>query len=331
MITASRLTEFLTEHEVFEDGTILSVEPLAGGVSSDICLVTDGYRTVVVKTPLVSLKVAGVWRAPLARSESEADWLQVAGRLLPGVCPQVLARDGDQHLLALSYLDPLTHRLWKNDLLEGRVDGRVAAQVGERVGTLHRLSAREPALARQFANAELFRVLRIEPYFEATAAEHRDLRSAIDELVVTTSSRATVLAHGDVSPKNILVGSAGPVFLDAETANWGDPAFDVAFCLNHLLLKCLLPTPSVERLISASEALLATYLDQVDWEAAGDVEHRIAGLLPALMLARVDGRSPVEYLSEPARDVVREFSRHWILSPASDVAELTRAWKEVVG
>jgi 5-methylthioribose kinase len=331
MITAALLTDFLVDKNVFEDGSFLSVEPLTGGVSSDICLVTDGRRSVVVKTPLASLKVAGDWQAPLARSDSEADWLRVAARLLPGVCPQVLAHDGTHHLLALSYLDPLNHRLWKNELLEGRVDAQVAAQVGERVGTLQRRSAREPTLATQFANAELFRALRIEPYFEATAAEHADLRPAIDELIATTLSRTTVLAHGDVSPKNILVGPEGPVFLDAETANWGDPAFDAAFCVNHLLLKCLLQAPATEQLLAASEALLTTYLDQVDWESPGEVEHRIAGLLPALMLARVDGRSPVEYLSEPARDVVREFSRYWILNPASGVTELTRAWKAAVG
>lgn len=330
MITASSLVDFLTGNEVFEDGSLLAVEPLSGGVSSDICLVTDGLRSVVVKTPLASLKVAEDWKAPLGRSDAETKWLQVAGRLLPGICPLVLAHDEEQYLLALSYLDPLSHRLWKDDLLEGRVDVEVAAEVGNRVGTLHRLSAREPELATTFANEDLFRALRIDPYFGATVRRHPDLAPAMEELVATTMSMTRVLGHGDVSPKNILIGPGGPVFLDAETACWSDAAFDVAFCLNHLLLKGLLPKLSGPHLLDAACSLLEAYLRQVDWESPDCIELRVAHLLPALMLARVDGRSPVEYLTEPARGLVRDFARHWILNPATEVAELTAAWKVAI-
>lgn len=331
MITATRLTEFLTDNEVFQQGSLLTVEPLSGGVSSDICMVSDGRRTVVVKTPLASLKVAGTWTAPLARSGAEADWLEVAARLVPGICPLVLAHDTNEYMLALTYLDPMTHRLWKNELLEGSIDIETAAQVGSRIGTLHRLSAAEPWLAARFANEDLFWALRLDPYFGGVIENHPDLRDTINALIATTLTKAAVLGHGDVSPKNILIGPGGPVFLDAETACWSDPAFDVAFCINHLLLKCLLPTPSSTLLLRAAHTLHTEYLHQVDWEPASEIQRRVARLLPALMLARVDGRSPVEYLTEPARGAVRDFARQWILDPASTLGELTRAWKVVVG
>ncbi len=54
-----------------------------------------------------------------------------------------------------------------------------------------------------------------------------------------TLAAKIALVHGDVSPKKVPAGPRGPVFLDAECAWYGDPAFDLAFCLNHLLLKCL--------------------------------------------------------------------------------------------
>src|SRR6202012_5750727 len=102
------------------------------------------------------------------------------------------------------------------------------------------------------------------------------------------------LMQGDISPKNILMGPKGPIFLDAETAWYGDPAFDLAFCLNHLLLKCLVAPDARSALTISFGTLAARYLDQVDWEAIEAVDARVASLLPGLLLARVDGKSPVE-------------------------------------
>ncbi len=116
-------------------------------------------------------------------------------------------------------------------------------------------------------------------------------------LIETTLRNKHALVHGDVSPKNILSRSRGPVFLDAECAWWGDPAFDLAFCLNHLMLKCLWVPAARAALLESFEAMTAAYLPLVAWEPAAALEKRAAHLLPALFLARVDGKSPVEYLT----------------------------------
>ena len=107
------------------------------------------------------------------------------------------------------------------------------------LGKIHSHSARRPELAAEFDTDTIFFDIRLEPYLLATARRHPDLASRLEHLVDVTRSHRVALVHGDVSPKNILIGANGPVFLDAECAWWGDPAFDIAFCLNHLLLKCL--------------------------------------------------------------------------------------------
>lgn len=321
------IVDFLTESGVFSAGARLTSEALLGGVSSDIWVVSDGTRPVVVKTPLESLKVEADWHAPVERSNSEADWLEVVGGLLPGTCPEVLAYDRERHLLALAYLDPERHRLWKTDLMAGEVDAGFAAMVGDRVGAIHRFTATDQALPSRFATDDLFRTLRIEPYFGATARVWPDLAAALCGIAEDTLNHKHTLVHGDVSPKNILVGPAGPVILDAETAWWGDPAFDVAFCLNHLLLKTLLDEPPTGALIVAAHALMAGYRRHVDWEPRADLERRVVRLLPALMLARVDGQSPVEYLAGPDRDVVRAFASQWVIDPGDELITLTNAWK----
>ena len=141
--------------------------------------------------------------------------------------------------------------------------------------------------------------------------------AALAALVARTAATKRTLVHGDVSPKNILVGPRGPIFLDAECAWYGDPAFDLAFCLNHLLLKCLWTPSATEGFLAGFDALASAYLDGVQWEPRAALERRAAHLLPGLLLARVDGKSPVEYLTAEAdRECVRRMARPLILRPA---------------
>ena len=135
---------------------------------------------------------------------------------------------------------------------------------------------------------------RLEPYLEATARKHPTLAAPLMTLSRETLATKRALVHGDVSPKNILAGPAGPVFLDAECAWYGDPAFDLAFCLNHLLLKAVWNRRAAQDLLDAFDALQAAYLARVGWEPPEAVEARAARLLAALFLARVDGKSPVD-------------------------------------
>src|SRR5439155_4673824 len=126
----------------------------------------------------------------------------------------------------------------------------------------------------------IFFDIRLDPYLLATARRHHDLAPMLEALVETTRRTKRTLVHGDVSPKNILIGANGPVLLDAECAWWGDPAFDLAFCLNHLLLKCLWNSATHAAFLAAFDALSATYLQAVEWEPRSEIERRAAALLP---------------------------------------------------
>lgn len=324
---AADVIGFVTEEHLLGEAAELTSEPMGGGVSSDVWLVGDGTRHVVVKTPLSDLRVAAGWRAPVARADAEARWLRTVADLVPGACPRVLAYDDRRHLLALEYLEPGSHTLWKGRLLVGDVDRGDAVRVGDLIGRIHRQTAQRPRLAADFANDEMFTVLRVEPYLERLVAAHPGLGEPVAGIVSSLAAHRSVLVHGDVSPKNILLGPRGPVLIDAETACWGDPAFDLAFCLNHLLLKCLVAGASPEELTASADALAVSYLAHVDWELAEEVAERTAELLPALMLARVDGRSPVEYLHAPAQDRVRRFAVPLLLQPSPGLSGVIDAWR----
>src|SRR5262249_54910752 len=130
-------------------------------------------------------------------------------------------------------------------------------------------------------------------------------------------------------PKNILLGPKGPVFLDAECAWYGDPAFDVAFCLNHFLLKCVARPWSSERFLGCFAAFANAYLDGVTWEPRDEIEGRVAALLPGLFLARVDGKSPVEYITdERDKRIVRDTAREILLTPPRRIADVASRWRQ---
>ena len=325
-------TEFaqaLRELQLAGDEPLLG-EPLTGGVSSDIWRIETARGPVCAKRALARLRVAADWRAPIERNQYEARWMQVAQAACPGCTPRVLGQHASLGVLVMQWLPPGEHVLWKAQLQQGRAEPATAAAVGRTLARIHaHAAARADELAPQFDNDSIFFDIRLEPYLLATAQRHTDLAAALQRLVTQTQANPRTLVHGDVSPKNILVGPAGPVLLDAECAWWGDPAFDLAFCLNHLLLKCLWTPAARDHFLAAYTALAEAYLGGVDWEPRVALEARAAALLPGLLLARVDGKSPVEYLTDDAqRDTVRRVARPLLQQPPSSLQDITAAWRQ---
>jgi aminoglycoside phosphotransferase (APT) family kinase protein len=303
-------------------------EPLAGGVSSDIWRIDTSRGPLCAKRALPRLRVAADWRAPIERNRYEARWLAIANQAQPGCAPRLLGQHEALGVLAMEWLDPLAHPNWKHQLGGGRVETDVASAVGRTLARIHAHTAARPALAREFDSDAIFFEIRLEPYLLATARAHADLAPALETLVDVTRCTKRALVHGDASPKNILVGPRGPVLVDAECAWWGDPAFDLAFCLNHLLLKSLWRPAVRTTLDAAFDALATDYLAGVESEPREDVERRAARLLPGLLLARVDGKSPVEYLTRDAdRALVRDVARACLQAPADRLADVARAWR----
>ena len=310
----------------------VSGTPLTGGVSSDIWRVELPGRTICVKRALAKLRVAADWRAPVSRNAYEAEWMRQAAAALPGCVPALLGQDARSGCLAMDYLPPERFVLWKSMLRDGVADAAFAGAVGSAMCRIHAATAADPEVAKAFPTDEIFYDIRLEPYLLATGRAHPDLAGALEGLVAATQGNKRALVHGDVSPKNILAGPAGPVFLDAECAWWGDPAFDLAFCLNHLLLKCLWTPAATAGFLACFDALAGRYLARVDWEAAAAVERRAARLLPGLLLARVDGKSPAEYITTDAqRAHVRRVGRALLARPVERLSEVRGAWQREVG
>ena len=317
---------------LLEDRSEPRFTPLPGGVSSDIWRVDTGDRVICVKRALARLKVSADWRAPVERNAYEAAWIETAAAVVPEAVPALLAQDAKAGLIAMTYLEPESHPSWKEKLRLGNAETSDAEAVAARVAAIHAATAGREDVAERFASDDIFYAIRLEPYLETVARAHPEAARILREIITRTASTRMALVHGDVSPKNILLGPRGPVFLDAECAWYGDPAFDLAFCLNHLLLKCLWTPQASSKFLDCFDALARTYLAAVDWEAPSGLEGRAAPLLAGLFLARVDGKSPVEYITEEGdKERVRRVARELLRSPATRLAAVRDAWAEELG
>lgn len=301
----SRCALLLKDLGLCEGGDISAMTRLTGGVASDIAAVTFGGRTVCLKFALSKLAVAEDWFAPVHRSRAEYAWLTMAGQAVPHSTPQLFGYSDTLQGFAMEYVTGPDVYLWKAALLDGAPDRGEAAMVGATLGQIHAASTAPGFHAAAFDTADDFDALRLEPYLRFTATRHPDLAARLTVMADTLKISRIALVHGDVSPKNILVRGGRPIILDAECATMGDPAFDVAFCLNHLILKSFHTPDRAGGLLAQAADFWTHYAPHVVWEAAAQIETRVAALLPMLMLARIDGKSPVEYLDEPTRNLVR--------------------------
>jgi 5-methylthioribose kinase len=326
MAETDLLTRSLRKLGLIQADEIPRYEVLPGGVSSEIWRVDLRCGSVCVKRALPKLRVEKDWFAPIERNRYEVAWLKAASTIVPDAVPRVIAHDVEQNLFAMEYLPAEFYVSWKVELRRGKADSGFASQVGHTLGRIHAATSNSPDFAAEFPTDFTFHSIRLEPYLEATARVHPDLAPLLLQLVRTTAASKIALVHGDVSPKNILVGPAGPVFLDAECAWYGDPAFDLAFCLNHLLLKCLWTPNASSGFLKCFETMREAYMNQVTWEPAERLEARAAALLPGLFLARVDGKSPVEYLNEDDKNRVRRVARLLIQEQPDRLETIRRTW-----
>jgi aminoglycoside phosphotransferase (APT) family kinase protein len=294
---------------------------LAGGISNHVWRVEWAGGAVVVKQSLPLLRVAEVWEFDPRRILVECECMQVLGDLLPhDAVPQVIDVDGERLAFTMSCA-PDGGEVWKDTLLRGDVDVVVAARAGELLATVHRESAGEPRLAARFDDLMPLIEGRIDPYHRSAARVHPDLAHLIDADVERLTTRRRALVLGDYSPKNLIAYPDHVLALDFEVAHWGDPAFDTAFMLTHLIAKAVHRRGECsDAYLSAAHAFWRTYRAHAG--NPGATEADTVTELGVLLLCRVDGKSKLEYLSSDDRELIRAIARASIGSRERELGRL---------
>jgi D-3-phosphoglycerate dehydrogenase len=296
---------------------------LDGGVSSDVRIVHGASGPEVVKTALPKLKVAADWFSDPARSSVEVAAIGIFAELIgTDAVPRVLWNRPEEHAFAMELVNPRL-RNWKKDLLAGHIDRRTASRAGELLGQVHSRSGRREDLRQRFGDTRFFDELRLEPFYLRTAASNSELGPLVAKVAEGMARRRTALVHGDYSPKNILADGGEVVILDFEVTHWGDPRFDVGFCISHLCLKAIHAVGTAKRALADS---IEGFMDSYSKEGPTVLDEDFVQIAGCLMLARIEGASPVEYLQSADMPRVLSLAAAMIREPKQFVHRAPATW-----
>jgi aminoglycoside phosphotransferase (APT) family kinase protein len=304
---------------------------LAGGVSNRTVLVErQTGESWVVKQALEKLRVAADWFSSPQRIHREALGLRWLAELAPeGAITPLVFEDHAHHLLAMQAV-PQPHENWKTLLLRGEIEAEHIAQFARLLAEIHaRAFERRAELAPIFSNRSFFESLRLEPYYGYSAAQVPAAAPFLRALILETRRRALTLTHGDYSPKNILVRNGRLILLDHEVIHWGDPAFDLGFALAHFLSKAHHLVSHRAKFVEAAQSFWREYSRCAGsgmWRK--DLEIHAAHHALGCLLARVAGRSPLEYLAQCERENQRRAVVDLMHDAPTSVANLTERFIE---
>ncbi len=312
-VTPGNAAEYLRETGRVAPGRKVEARAMGWGVSNVVIRVeVDGEPPIVLKQARERLRTEALWLSRLDRIWNERAALDLLGAVLPeGSVPRVVFADEDNYLFAMTCA-PDDSVVWKEQLLAGKADPDTARRAGELLAIVHERTRDHPALAGRLADTTVFDELRIDPFYRTIARVHPEIAPEIEALIASmsrTSHPCLVLA--DFSPKNILVHSQGITLVDFETAHAGDPAFDLGFFLSHLWLKEFhhpKVTEPFQRLLDFQKGYRSSPSLLAATDVMSNLDHPVRSHMAACALARIDGKSPVDYLSDLSRRLVRDLA-----------------------
>jgi 5-methylthioribose kinase len=308
-LTADNASEYLRKQGWIRSAPA-HVEALTWGVSNVVLRVVTPERTFVLKQSRPQLRTRDPWFSDLERVYREQEVMQVLRPLLPGLTvPEVLFADRDNYVFAMSHA-PSGSRVWKETLLAGEVDPVVAERAGFILGLMHEKTGRNTELIERFRDHTVFVQLRVDPFYRRIQERCPEVAAEVGKIADRMLDTKEALCHGDYSPKNILTHDRGFTLVDYETAHFGDPTMDLGFFLSHLILKAVKLDALRERFFELTRTFWRSYRNQVTFRPADELEARGIEHFAVCLLARIDGTSPVDYLTEePKRESVRRIGR----------------------
>jgi aminoglycoside phosphotransferase (APT) family kinase protein len=325
LLQAEEVAGYLASRGLLRPGVPSTVATLGGGVSNAVFAIHSPGKDLVLKQALPRLRVADLWEADPARALREGLALRTLHALTPASVPDCLDMDEDRYVIVMPRA-PTGWADWKSQLLAGHADAGTAAHLGRLLATWHQ--ATRTGVAGLLRDRTGFDQLRVDPYYRTVMARRPDLAAAVEEHLDRLLATQVCLVHGDFSPKNVMLGVDGLWVIDLEVAHYGDPAFDLAFLLSHLMLKSIRRPVDTSPYGACATAFAATYTG-LTGEACPPWEH-VIGNVGCLLLARVVGKSPVEYLDEMQQAVACAIGEELILKPPADVPQLWTRLDEVL-
>ena len=279
----------------------------------------------VLKQALRKLRVQVDWFSAPERIQREAAGLRSLAHIIPANVPELLFEDPRQHILAMTAI-PQPHQNWKSALLDGHINVKHAKSFGRLLAQIHNAAEQYPELDHEFADRRFFEELRLEPYYGFTATQVPAARPFLLRLIDDTRARRHALVHGDYSPKNVLIHDDQLILLDFEVIHFGDPAFDIGFSLTHFLSKAHHLPAHRDAFLGMAREYWQSYLHELSAPLCDIVKPYAVPHTLACMLARVAGRSPLEYLDQRQRERQKKILLVLLLENIAELPQLIDAF-----
>ena len=305
LLTEDTVVAYLIEKGIISTTDKAEVEVLTGGVSNVVLAITTSDKKLVLKQALAELKVAEKWEADQRRAIVEANAIALFHKLSPDQVPNLVFLDSERFILILDRV-PVGSTVWKSDLLDGVINPDVAGVLGKTLAQWHNFGQTNKEARLQFMEDSLFEQLRVDPFYRFVAAKNELLEPIISKLISELEGDKTTIVHGDFSPKNIMVGMDEQVYiLDFEVTHVGNPVFDLAFLLAHLLCKLFRTNEPLEEkmLIASAQRFITSY------QEVRSISESLSLHTALIALARVEGKSPVNYLDKVQQDKLVKYTK----------------------
>ncbi len=303
---------------------------ITDGVSSDIWHVKTSTNEYCIKRALAKLTVKEDWFAPVDRSKFEVKYFHYCKKIEPNSFPKILGYDEKNFILAMEWFDNKKFIVWKKRLLEKSISLKDGKRIGKLLGIIHKFFYKKKKYKKIFLNDNTFYDIRIEPYLVFTSKFYPEFSEYYKTTIDLLKKNKSTVIHGDFSPKNILLGKNYPVILDAETACWGNPAFDLAFLNNHIILKSILNKEIFQNYLKLGKNILETYMANFPIVNNKKFIKNFIILQALLILARVDGKSPVEYFKNKHKNLARNFAKNLLLNNSKNLNNFYQEWEKIV-
>ena len=323
-LTPDNVVAYLKDTGRLPPEAAAKAELLAWGVSNMVFRIspTPG-EDFVVKQSRKQLRTKALWVSRLERIHTEMDLMRLlADKVPPGTIPAVLFEDRPNFLFGMEAV-PADHRVWKAELLAGVVDPTIAEQAGELLSAIHNETANHPEFRDRFGDRTVFDELRVDPFYRHIIGKHPQVAPAVERVIDEVLSIAVCVVHADFSPKNLLLSNGRLTLVDFETGHFGDPAFDLGFFLSHLVLKTIKHARRRTEFLNLARRFWAAYAENMSSNLLNqkELERRSVGNLGSCVLARIDGKSPIDYFDQPWQtETARTLAFTYLMRPITRIA-----------
>ena len=300
------LSTYLEKYQNLASEDLKNIRPLSGGVSNRTMMVEhrDG-RSWVIKQALEKLRVQVDWFCDPIRIRRESEAIRFLNAHVPQArVPKFWFEDQEQNILGMESV-PKPHQVWKLMLFQEDVNSSCVVQFAEMLAGIHVCGPETFGMPSSFEDITFFEALRLEPYYGYAASKLPKAEKFLKDLMESTRLEKRFLVHGDFSPKNVLVHQDMLFLIDHEVIHLGDAAFDLGFALTHLLAKSIHLPKSQTLFQQACHEFASVYLQVMSRHAkSSGLESRWVRHTLGCLLARVHGRSPLEYLLDSEKETL---------------------------